>query len=77
MKKETVVVKKEGVVLKPVLEEATKTISISDGQLAKGECLVCQIDTSGNEIEGSLFSTSTRMWDRVYSKQSIFKLKKK
>lgn len=45
--------------------------------IATGECIICKIDKDGNELPNTEFSTSIRMWDRVYSKRTDMKLKKK
>lgn len=66
-------------VLTPTLNVSNAIVTpLSDTAVLKaGECIVCQIDADGNEKPGTEIVTSIRMWDRTYSKNSNFKLKKK
>lgn len=59
-------------VLKPVLTPSTT--SVSTVSVSPGQCIVGTTDAKGQVHE---FVTSTRMWDRVYSKRENFTLKKK
>lgn len=64
--------------IKPVLQPTVTVISLPENnELKNGECIICMVDDKGNEKTGSEFTTSLRMWERTYSKNSKFKLKKK
>jgi len=64
--------------MKPVLKPVIQTI-IPTEENSNGGLIVSRKDDAGNEIPDSEFGTTTRMWDRVYSKDTNqnFFIKKK
>jgi len=63
--------------LKPVL--SPQHIPISVVEVETGEIIVCRTDATGEEIQGSEFTTTQAMWDKSWSKSTVhtFKIKKK
>jgi len=63
--------------LKPVL--SAQHIPLNWVEVETGELIVCRVDGTGAEIEGSSFSTTQEMWDKSWSKSTVhkFKIKKK
>jgi len=69
---------KKNEVIKPVLQPEITVITLPENNdLKTGECIVVRVDAKGNEIAKSEFTTSIRMWERTFSNNPNFKLKKK
>jgi len=68
--------KAENKVLEPIIQPSVITLP-EVNNLNPGQCIICKVDEQGNEVDKSCFTTSLRMWDNTYSKNKIFKLKKK
>lgn len=68
----------EKIVLQPTILAPMVQITVEEQKGAKdADCVVHRLDENGIPIPGSEFTTSSRMWDRTYSKNNKFTLKKK
>lgn len=52
------------------------SVTQTNSVISAGQVEVCRIDADGNEVINSEFVVSARNWDKIYSKDKQYKLKK-